>query len=143
MASRGWAEPSLSLPAAFLFLANCFQMLHSTLATLCAARHLCASHNRCMIILLVLPNCMFHLLLSFFVASRLQFLQSFSGSLSAYFTVSLLFLACSCLCQLLHHRTIHFAEIVFDEFHQNCSLWLSDGHFLASLGGRKMYPRYD
>ena len=53
LASRGWAEPSLSLPAAFLFLANCFQMLHSTLAALCAARHLCASHNRCMIILLV------------------------------------------------------------------------------------------
>ena len=108
---QGIAEPSCLLPATSLFLATCCQTLHSTLAALCSARLLPAKNYRCLrlspfLASLQLPSAVLVLFCSSpavppFVRQPLCVLHCVS-----------FFLACSCMCHVLHHQAIYFAETV-------------------------------
>ena len=63
LASCRLAEPSSSLLASFLFLANCYQTRRSTLAPLCFTRVLSASNYR---FLLAFPSCSCQLSMSIY-----------------------------------------------------------------------------
>ena len=141
LASCEMAEPSSSLLASFLFLANCCQTRRSTLAPPCFARLLRASNYR---FLLAFPSCSCQLSMSIYDFRSSSFLTCRTFM---FLPVSLRtqpsprFLACSCLCRLLHHQAVHVTESVFDDLPQHCPLWLSDGDFSPiCMRRRKMHP---
>ena len=138
LASCKLAEPSSSLLASFLFLANCCQTRRSTLAPLCFTRVLSASNYR---FLLAFPSCSCQLSMSIYGFRSSSFLTCTSFmflpvSLRTY--PSPRCLACSCLCRVLHHQAARVAESVFDDLHQHYPLRLSDGDFLPICMRRRM-----